>query len=136
MDMSGDMDASVKLLYATDLGTFLTVDEVALDDSFDVIMNVEIGQDLNQVVTRYTARVGIRNLTQSKTVATIEDAQPLTPAASPFFQELRLNIPAGWSNGGTDAQPGDVLQAVASYKVEAGVNTDLSMAESVPFIVS
>jgi hypothetical protein len=129
--MPSDFDASIKLLYATDLGTFLTIDDVANGASFDVIGNVEIGQDLNQNVDTFDLRVGIVNLTQSSSVAIVNDSGSLTPAAAPFFDERRVNIPAGWS-----AAVGDLLQAVASYKVTAGVNTDFSTAVSQTFVVS
>jgi len=129
--MPSDLDASIKLLYPVDLNQFFTVDDVASGDSFDVIANVEIGQDLNQSVDNFDLRVGIVNLTQSNSVAVVNDAGALAPAATPFLDERRVNIPAGWS-----ANAGDVLQAVASYKVTAGVNTDFSTAVSQTFVVS
>ena len=129
--MPSPWDASIKLLYATDLNTFFTIDDVPRGDSFDVIANVEIGQDLNQSVDNFDLRVGIVNLTQSNSVAVVNDAGALAPAATPFLDERRVNIPAGWS-----ANAGDVLQAVASYKVTAGVNTDFSTAVSQTFVVS
>jgi len=64
-------------------------------------------------------------------VAVVNDAGALAPAATPFLDERRVNIPAGWS-----ANAGDVLQAVASYKVTAGVNNDFSTAVSQTFVVS
>ncbi|MGH3838418.1 MAG: hypothetical protein ACRDSF_22395 [Pseudonocardiaceae bacterium] len=133
--MPSDHDANVKLLYATDLNTFLTIDDVPLGDSFDVILNVEIGKDLFQIVDRFDARVGIRNLTQSINVATADLGGLLTPGDGTFafFQELRVNIPGGWN---ANAAVGDVLQAVASYKVTAGSNFDFSWAESHTFVVS
>lgn len=129
--MPSDLDASIKLLYPVDLNQFFTIDDVASGDSFDVIANLEIGQDLNQSVDNFDLRVGIVNLTQSSSVAIVNDAGALAPAAAPFFDERRVNIPAGWS-----ANSGDVLQAVASYKVTAGVNTDFSTAVSQTFVVS
>jgi hypothetical protein len=129
--MPSDLDASIKLLYPVDLNQFFTIDDVASGDSFDVIANVEIGQDLNQSVDNFDLRVGIVNLTQSNSVAVVNDAGASAPAATPFLDERRVNIPAGWS-----ANAGDVLQAVASYKVTAGVNTDFSTAVSQTFVVS
>lgn len=131
--MPSQNDASVKLIYAVDNGSFFAIDDVALDAPFDVIMNVEIGQELNRHVTRSTARIGVRNLTQSKTVATLQQSTTLTPGVAPVLDELRFNIAAGW---GVNAAVGDVLQVVASYKVEAGVDSDVSYAESAHFIVS
>jgi hypothetical protein len=129
--MPSDFDASIKLLYPVDLNQFFTIDDVAAGDSFDVIANVEIGQDLNQNVDNFDLRVGIVNLTQSSSVAIANDSGALAPAPTPFLDERRVNIPAGWS-----ANPGDVLQAVASYKVTAGANTDVSSAVSQTFVVS
>lgn len=55
---------------------------------------------------QYDLRVGVVNLTQSQSVAIVK------------------------------ASVGDVLQAVASYKVTAGANYDYSTATSVTFVVS
>lgn len=134
--MPSNNDASVKLLYAVDQGQFFTIDDVALDEPFDVILNVEIGAALNSVVDRFDARVGIRNLTQSVTVATVNEGRVLIPGNFPFLAEERINIPVNWSNGSTLAQAGDVLQAVATYRVTAGSNFDFSTAESLTFVVS
>ena len=67
--MPSPWDASIKLLYAVDQGTFFTLDDLAVDAAFDVIANVEIGENLNEVVDSFTIRVGIRNLTTSETVS-------------------------------------------------------------------
>ena len=129
--MPSDFDANIKLLYPVDLGTFFTIDDVASGTSFDVIANVEIGEDLNENVDNFDLRVGVVNLTQAQSVATVDDSGALTPADAPFLDERRVNIPAGWT-----AQVGDVLQVVASYKVTAGANNDFSTASSVTFVVS
>jgi hypothetical protein len=129
-------DATIKLLYAVDQGTFFTIDDVTLDDPFDLVANIEIGSNLNQVVDSFVLRVGIRNLTTSETVAIEELKDTLTPGTDPRLEELRVQIPSGWAAAGSGSNVGDVLQAVASYKVEAGVNTDFSTAESNSFVVS
>jgi hypothetical protein len=129
--MAGDFDARIKLLYPADLGLLFTLDDVANGASFDVRADVEIGPDLNAVVDSFELRVGIVNLTTSASVATVNDSGALTASAAPFLEQRAVNIPAGWT-----AAVGDVLQAVASYKVIAGVHTDFSTAESVTFVVS
>lgn len=135
--MPSPWDASIKLLYAVDDGTFFTLDDLALDDPFDVIANVEIGENLNEVVDEFTLRVGIRNLTTSETVAIENLTDTLTPANNtPRREERRVAIPSGWASAGAGSNVGDVLQAVASYKVVAGINTDFSTAESDTFVVS
>jgi hypothetical protein len=132
--MPSPWDASIKLLYATDLNTFFTIDDVPRGDSFDVIANVEIGENLNENVDSFDIRIGIVNLTQSSSVAVVADAGALTPQNNtPFSAEIRVNIPGNWS---ANAEVGDVLQAVASYKVTAGANVDFSTAQSNTFVVS
>lgn len=116
--MPSDWDASIKLLYPTDQGTFFTIDDVANGATFDVIANVEIGKNLN-----FDLSVGVVNLTQSASIKTEVQSGPLTPSEQPFLAELRVPI-SGWS-----ASVGDVLQAVASFKVTAGVNVDFSSAQ-------
>jgi hypothetical protein len=133
--MPSDFDANIKLLYAVDAGGgFFTIDDVANGAEFVMVANVEIGADLNQNVDSFDLRVGIRNLTQSVTVATVNDSGTLTPDPTPaaFFDERRVTIPAGWG----PAEVGDVLQAVAAYIVTAGANKDFSTAESQTFVVS
>jgi hypothetical protein len=129
--MPSQNDASIKLLYPVDLGTFFTIDDVANGATFDMIANVEIGEVLNRVVDSFDLRVGIVNLTTSQPVAQVNDAGTLTPTTAAFLDERRVNIPAGWT-----ASQGDVLQAVASYKVTAGADQDFSTAQSVTFVVS
>jgi hypothetical protein len=132
VNMPSDWDANIKLLYATDVGTFFTIDDVSNGATFDVIANVEIGENLNEHVDRFDLRVGIVNLTSSASVAIVDQGQTLTPVQNqPFLAEVRVNIPSGWT-----AAVGDVLQAVASFKVTAGINLDFSTAESNTFVVS
>lgn len=135
--MPSPWDASIKLLYAVDQGTFFTLDDLALDAQFQVVANVEIGENLNEVVDSFVLRVGIRNLTTSETVAIQELAAALAPQNNtPRREERKVQIPAGWAAAGGGSSVGDVLQAVASYKVVAGINTDFSTAESDTFVVS
>jgi hypothetical protein len=129
--MPSPWDASIKLLYAVDAGTFFTIDDVGNNDPFDVIANVEIGENLNENVDDFTLRVAIRNLTQSNTVQIVEEKGALIPANNtPFNAEVRVNFNA------PNQAVGDVLQAVASYRVNAGANSDFSTAESNTFVIS
>jgi hypothetical protein len=130
--MSNIDDASVKLLYAADAGTVFTIDDLKLNDAFDVIMDIEIGANLNQIATAFEARVGVRNLTQSKNVTVVVLNGALIPANTPRQDPVRINVPAGWEN---NSAVGDVLQLVASYTVIAGTRRDVSVAESSTFVV-
>jgi hypothetical protein len=131
--MSNIDDASVKLLYAADSGTQFTIDNLKLNDPFDVLMDVEIGANLNQIASAFDARVGVRNLTQSKNVAVAERiGVVLVPSGVVRQEQVKLSIPVGWE---TNAAVGDVLQVVGSYTVKAGLRRDVSVAESPTFVV-
>ena len=129
--MPGPWDASIKLLYPVDQGTFSTLDDIDNNTPFDVIANVEIGENLNENVDDFELRDAVRNLTQSTTVQIQELKGALTPADDTTFQaEERVSFNA------PNQTPGDVLKLVASYRVNAGVTSDFSTAESVTFTVS
>jgi hypothetical protein len=129
--MPGPWDASIKLLYPVDQGTFSTLDDIDNNTPFDVIANVEIGENLNENVDDFVLRVAILNLTQSSTVQVVNQPGNLVPADDTTFtaeERVSFNAP--------NQSPGDVLKAVASYRVNAGANSDFSNAESVTFTVS
>ena len=129
--MANDFDASIKLLYPVDKNTFSTIDVLEPADEYDVVANVEIGRDLNQFATEHILRVAIVNLSTAEQVAVTEVREPLTPQDnSQRQQEMRAGFPALQTPGA-----GDVLQAVASYRVVAGANSDVSTAQSVTFAV-
>lgn len=129
--MPGPWDASIKLLYPVDQGSFFTIDDIDNSTPYDVIANVEIGENLNENVDDFELRVAVRNLTQSTTVQIQTLKGALTPADDTTFQaeeRVSFNPP--------NQTPGDVLQAVASYRVNAGSNSDFSSAESHTFVVT
>jgi hypothetical protein len=129
--MPGPWDASIKLLYPVDQGLFFTVDDIDNNTPYDVIANVEIGENLNEHVDDFELRVAVRNLTTSTTLQIETLKRALVPADDTTFraeERVSFNPP--------NQTPGDVLQAVASYRVNAGSNSDFSSAESVTFTVS
>ena len=129
--MPGPWDASIKLLYPVDQGLFFTIDDIDNNTPYDVIANVEIGENLNENVDDFELRVAVRNLTQSSTVAIETLQRALNPTDDTTFRaEERVSFNA------PNQSPGDVLQAVASYRVNAGSNSDFSSAESVTFTVT
>lgn len=130
--MANPEDAVIKLLYAVDDNTFFTADTVQAGEAFDLIANIEIGEDLNEVVDQLDLFVGVTNLTRSDLVTTTQLTQQLQPADDTTVnREVRVNIGPGWTN----AQEGDVLQAVATLKITAGIKTDYSNATSNAFTV-
>ena len=129
--MPGPWDASIKLLYPVDQGGFTTLDDIDNGTPFDAIANVEIGENLNENVDDFVLRVAVVNLTTSQTIQIEELKRGLTPADdTTFLAEERVNLNA------PNQTPGDVLKLVASYRVNAGSNSDFSSAESVSFNVS
>jgi hypothetical protein len=129
--MSNPGDATIKLLYPADDGTFFTLDVLPPNTDFDVIANVEIGEDLNQYVDRFVLRVAVINLTTAAQVAVAEVKDSLTPQNNTQFRdEVRVDF-----GPIQNSDAGDVLQVVASYKVIAGATYDVSTAQSVTFVV-
>jgi hypothetical protein len=129
--MPGPWDASIKLLYPVDQGTFFTIDDIDNNTPFDMVCNIEAGENLNEAVDDLVLRVAVRNLTTSTTIQVEELNRALVPANNTTFtseERVSFNAP--------NQSPGDVLQAVASLRVNAGATSDFSNAESVTFIVS
>jgi len=131
--MPGNQDANIKLLYVVDENSFFTADTVDVGAAFDVIANVEIGKDLMEVVSKENLFVSVVNLSQSTVLQQQTLENVLTPVANPdpLNQELRIKVSGGWT-----ANEGDVLEAIATYKVTAGVYTDYSAARSGTVVVS
>jgi hypothetical protein len=131
--MTGNQDANIKLLYATDAGTFFTADTVDNGDQFDIIANVEIGPDLMQIIDKEELFVSVLNVSQSTPLVPSQKQENIIapdPNAQPLNQELRVQV-TGWN-----ANEGDVLEAVATFKVTAGSFTDVSTARSGPVVVT
>ena len=129
--MPGPWDASIKLLYPVDQGLLTTIDDIDNNTPFDALADVEVGENLNEHVDDFVLRVAVLNLTQSTTIAVEELQRALTPADDTTFtaqERVSLNAP--------NQTVGDILQLVASYRVNAGSNSDFSNAESVTFTVS
>jgi hypothetical protein len=129
--MANAWDASIKLLYPADEGTFFTIDVLEQTDNYVVVANVEIGEDLNEFASEHVLRVAIVNLTTASQVDLVELKQALTPQNN---QQRRQELRAEFGPI-KNSSSGDVLQAVASYTVIAGANTDVSTASSVTFVV-
>ena len=131
--MPGNQDANIKLLYVVDENSFFTADTVDVGAAFDVIANVEIGKDLMEVVSKENLFVSVVNLSQSTVLQQQTLENVLTPVDNPdpLNQELRIKVSGGWT-----ANEGDVLEAIATYKVTAGVYTDYSAARSGTVVVS
>jgi hypothetical protein len=124
-------DAAIKLLYAAARNTDFTVGVLDPGTPFDVIADVEIGENLNENVDEHSIRVSIVNLSSAARIALNEVRAPLKPQNNTPRRE-RLRVPFGAL---ANADPGDVIQAVGTYKVTAGVNTDVSTAFSETFTV-
>jgi hypothetical protein len=130
--MANNWDAQIKQLYAADDNTKLTADTVTLDTAFDVIANVEVGTNLMQFADSDELFVAVRNLSQSTILAQVNSARPLKAVDQPLNEDLKVDIGSGWKS---KAKVGDLLEVVATYRMDAGIHTDYSSATSQTFIV-
>jgi hypothetical protein len=129
--MANPWDAVVKLLNPVDDGTNFTIDVLPLNTDYDVVADVEIGENLNEAVDKFVLRVAIINLHTAQQVDLKEVTGNLTPQDdTQFFDQVRVDF-----GPIQNSASGDVLQAVASYRVIAGSNFDVSTAQSVTFVV-
>ncbi|GGN76860.1 hypothetical protein GCM10010112_49350 [Actinoplanes lobatus] len=131
--MPGSWDAEIELLRLAETGTRFTAAVIGNGKPFDVLANVEIGRDLMGVVSKHELFLTLLNLSDdSKLVLPVKFSDPLTPARNntPLNTEIRLTI-NNWK-----ANEGDILKAIATYKVTAGVHTNVSTAESSHAVVT
>ena len=134
--MPNSFDSRIKLLDPADTGTSFTADTVALDGPFDVLANVEVGRGIHGFTDEHTIAVSVINVSKSKVIAQNSITSPLPPANNEFKAVLVVPFTSGWGATAADAIVGDVLEAVASYTVTAGIYTDYSTAVSQRFVVT
>lgn len=133
--MANPGDANINLLYPAIDGTLFTLNTLPLNKDFDVIADVEIGEDLNENVDDFVLRVGVVNLTTSVQVALVEVKAALIPQPNTRYRDqIRADFVAV-QNAANPPAVGDVLQAVASYSVRSGATKDVSTAQSATFVV-
>ncbi|MER6161597.1 hypothetical protein ABT147_39785 [Streptomyces sp. NPDC001868] len=127
--MPGEYDARIKDLSVVEKGTSFTVDTLATAGDFDVLADIEVGASLNAVISRMQIWVSVGDLSQLTRVDLQTYDQPATPVNGPRSEQIRIPF-----NALTGVGEGDLLQAVATLKITAGVLTDVSNAKSEPFI--
>lgn len=128
--MSGTWDASIISTYAVRDGESFAADTVRNGDAFEVVANIRIGRNLMQFVDRCELFVSVRNLSRSTTTAGAHQQYELTPQKLALNEAFRVQFASGW-----EANEGDVLEVLATFKVTSGINYDYSMARGGPFIV-
>jgi hypothetical protein len=129
--MSGTWDASIISAYAVGEGESFAIDAITNGAAFDVVANVRIGRNLMQFVDGCDLFVSVRNLSQSCTLLRQRRSYELRPQKAPLHQQLRVQFDAGWN-----ADEGDALEVVATFKVTSGINYDYTLATSDPVIVA
>jgi hypothetical protein len=134
--MVNSFDSRIKLLDPADAGTDFTADTVPLDAAFDLRANVEVGAGIHGFTVDHTIAVSVINVSKTKTIAQRSVTAALPAAGNEFNDVLVVSIPPGWGAAAADAEIGDVLEAVASYVVSAGIHTDYSTAQSQRFVVT
>ncbi|MGW1716021.1 hypothetical protein [Streptomyces sp. NPDC002156] len=127
--MPGEYDARIKDLSVVEKGTSFTVDTLATAGDFDVVADIEVGASLNAVISRIQIWASVGNQSQLTRVGLQTYDQPAQPVNGPRSEQIRIPF-----NALTGVGEGDLLQAVATLKVTAGVLTDVSNAKSEPFL--
>jgi hypothetical protein len=127
-------DASIQQLYAVADGGNFAVPNLPSGDPYDVLCDLAIGENLNEHVDSFELKVSVINLSTMALVQEAIKTGTLTPADdTAVITQEKLDFDAPNARG---ANAGDVLQAVASYRVDAGSNTDFSTAQSATVVVS
>lgn len=135
--MANSFDSRIKQLNAADSGTAFTADTVPLDAAFDVRADVEAGDGIHGFTVDQTLSVSVINVSKSRQIAQKTITTALPPVQNTEFHDVLVaSIAPGWGTSAADAEIGDVLEAVASYVVNAGVYTDYSEASTQRFIVT
>ncbi|GAA1896208.1 hypothetical protein [Asanoa iriomotensis] len=127
---NNNWDAAIKQLYPADDGTKNFAEMVSLGKAFDVIASVEIGKNLREFVDGDRLTVTVINHSKMAVVTNRTVARTLVPQSAPLTEDLKVDIDPGWT-----ADEGDVLEAVATYKAQAGIHTDFSSTTSHLFTV-
>lgn len=128
---SNQYDANIKLVYIADQGSFFASDTISVGQPFDVVGNVEVGKELMVNVTRQKLFITILNRSQAKVLATGHYDHPLAASEHPHHEELRVSIAGGWV-----ANEGDVIEAIATYRVNTQLFTDYSTLTSLPVVIT
>jgi hypothetical protein len=128
--MANPEDAAIKLLYAADDNTLFTADTVQNGSAFDLVADVEIGEQIFRVIDSIDIFASVRNLTRSTSLALTKHENVAPQNNNHDRRQVRLDVNSGWT-----ANEGDVLQAVATLKVTYGANAHYSHTESDTFVV-
>jgi hypothetical protein len=129
--MSGSWDARIRLVYVVDDQGSSATDTIAAGAPLDVLANIIIGATLMQVVTTADLFVSVRNLSQLTVPLRARQTFNLTPRSTTLRQTLQVHFAAGW-----EADDGDVLDVIATFKVQAGVHVDHSHAHGPRLVVT
>jgi hypothetical protein len=129
--MAGTWDADITSLHAAAEGGSFAADTVRCGEAFDVVATIRVGRNLMQFVDTCELFVSVRNLSAARLLTRRRLSLPLTPQDASLTRQLRVAVAGGWA-----AEDGDLLEALATLKVTAGVNPDYSLARSAPFIVT
>jgi len=130
--MATNFSAEIKNLRLVDTSTNFTADTVKNGGAFDVLADIEAGSGINSVANEDQLYVTVRNLSKFTVLATAAPTRVLAPSGNARTETLKVSITA-WTGA---ADPGDVIDAVASYRFEAGIYNAHSSAQSDTSIVT
>ena len=135
--MANSEDASIKQLYPADSGTSFTADTVELGNPFDLVADIEIGEQIFRVVDSLHILASIVNLSKSTVFKVASNPTVLTPANQRERRRVPVPVDPSWSDN-VDPQlaveDGDVLQCHATLKIKYGANVHYSHTQSGTFV--
>ncbi|MCP3818408.1 hypothetical protein NLX86_09855 [Streptomyces sp. A3M-1-3] len=92
--------------------------------ALEQVADIEIGAELNGFASAHRLIVTVTNLTTNQVIGSQTLDIPLTPTHAVRREQLRADFAS------LAANDGDLLVARCSYKVTAGVHTDIAHATS------
>jgi hypothetical protein len=119
------MDANVEVrevFFTQNAGGQHADDDLLLGRSYEVAVEIEIGEMFNTFVSTHELRIVVKNLSTDRVVETkTTGSQPITAFFGVRKLTLRLSFgPLGGQNP-PNVSEGDILEARASYRARAGI---------------
>ncbi|KJE20703.1 hypothetical protein FF36_04985 [Frankia torreyi] len=134
--MPGFWDATIKAVYAADSGTNDTINVIDIGKAFDVVADVEVGGGIISFGgADYLLSVVIRNQSTFSVVFTASTGAhlPITKGqtSQTVNEQLRLQVPGPWN-----ADDGDVLDVLATFKVTSGNFVNITTVTGSAFLTT
>ena len=131
--MPGATDACIKDLYITEPNGNDPAEVVGKGKPFDIVADIEIGGQVMRHIDADKLFASVRNVHRSSAtpLPVLTTNRAAARGSSSFRDTLRIKVGPGWT-----ASEGDLLEAVATYKTESGLDLDYSKATSQQVMVT